>query len=198
MVSLHDKDTEMSVKMLKIWFLVFQFISVGILGAWNSRDTWNGCSPDAEGLDTQTKMLTSLRFDVFHCRLIIIIFSLLYQATIIVGGHSLNAITIEHFILRLPYHLKFVSAFIIFFTLNQNNEPKFGSFNVFLLLVLEKDLSQNCNTWRDESSQHIWTGMVRAFGHFRSRLWKLVLSSCKWSLKSYTHSVWHRKMQTFK
>ncbi|XP_062102070.1 uncharacterized protein LOC133810836 isoform X2 [Humulus lupulus] len=29
------------------------------------------------------------------------------KATITVGGHLLNAITIEHFILRLPYHLKF-------------------------------------------------------------------------------------------
>ncbi|CAF2146528.1 unnamed protein product [Brassica napus] len=33
--------------------------------------------------------------------------ALMQKATIIVGGHSLNAITIEHFILRLPYHLKF-------------------------------------------------------------------------------------------
>lgn len=30
------------------------------------------------------------------------------QATINVGGHFLNAITIEHFILRLPYHSKYV------------------------------------------------------------------------------------------
>ncbi|XP_022133370.1 uncharacterized protein LOC111005958 isoform X2 [Momordica charantia] len=33
--------------------------------------------------------------------------TLMQKATIIVGGHVLNAITIEHFILRLPYHLKF-------------------------------------------------------------------------------------------
>ncbi|GAV72476.1 DUF547 domain-containing protein/Lzipper-MIP1 domain-containing protein [Cephalotus follicularis] len=32
---------------------------------------------------------------------------LMQKATIVVGGHLLNAITIEHFILRLPYHLKF-------------------------------------------------------------------------------------------
>ncbi|CAH8344828.1 unnamed protein product [Eruca vesicaria subsp. sativa] len=49
---------------------------------------------------TQTKRLIRFCFIVF-------IFWLLCQATIIVGGHSLNAITIEHFILRLPYHLKF-------------------------------------------------------------------------------------------
>ncbi|BBH06154.1 Protein of unknown function D [Prunus dulcis] len=33
--------------------------------------------------------------------------ALMQKATIDVGGHYLNAITIEHFILRLPYHLKF-------------------------------------------------------------------------------------------
>ncbi|XP_010548396.1 PREDICTED: uncharacterized protein LOC104819833 [Tarenaya hassleriana] len=33
--------------------------------------------------------------------------ALMQKATITVGGHLLNAITIEHFILRLPYHLKF-------------------------------------------------------------------------------------------
>ncbi|XVF61131.1 hypothetical protein PTKIN_Ptkin08bG0104600 [Pterospermum kingtungense] len=35
----------------------------------------------------------------------------LTQATIVVGGHLLNAITIEHFILRLPFHLKFVRVY---------------------------------------------------------------------------------------
>ncbi|KAK4789717.1 hypothetical protein SAY86_017021 [Trapa natans] len=33
--------------------------------------------------------------------------ALMQKATIDVGGYLLNAITIEHFILRLPYHLKF-------------------------------------------------------------------------------------------
>ncbi|KAL5557070.1 hypothetical protein UlMin_039306 [Ulmus minor] len=33
--------------------------------------------------------------------------ALMQKARITVGGHLLNAITIEHFILRLPYHLKF-------------------------------------------------------------------------------------------
>ncbi|KAE7999587.1 hypothetical protein FH972_003997 [Carpinus fangiana] len=33
--------------------------------------------------------------------------ALMQKASIVVGGHLLNAITIEHFILRLPYHLKF-------------------------------------------------------------------------------------------
>ncbi|XP_019156729.1 PREDICTED: uncharacterized protein LOC109153296 isoform X2 [Ipomoea nil] len=34
--------------------------------------------------------------------------ALMQKATINVGGHLLNAITIEHFILRLPYHSKYV------------------------------------------------------------------------------------------
>ncbi|KAJ8770631.1 hypothetical protein K2173_021278 [Erythroxylum novogranatense] len=33
--------------------------------------------------------------------------ALMQKAVVTVGGHLLNAITIEHFILRLPYHLKF-------------------------------------------------------------------------------------------
>ncbi|KAF5740706.1 hypothetical protein HS088_TW11G00783 [Tripterygium wilfordii] len=35
---------------------------------------------------------------------------LMRKATINVGGHLLNAITIEHFILRLPYHVKYTFA----------------------------------------------------------------------------------------
>ncbi|GAB2291378.1 hypothetical protein Dimus_025636 [Dionaea muscipula] len=37
------------------------------------------------------------------------VISLMQKATINVGGHLLNAITIEHFILRLPYHSKYTS-----------------------------------------------------------------------------------------
>ncbi|KAK7251072.1 hypothetical protein RIF29_33951 [Crotalaria pallida] len=33
--------------------------------------------------------------------------AIMQKATLVVGGQLLNAITIEHFILRLPYHLKF-------------------------------------------------------------------------------------------
>ncbi|XP_027149812.1 uncharacterized protein LOC113754229 isoform X1 [Coffea eugenioides] len=36
--------------------------------------------------------------------------ALMQKATINVGGHFLNAITIEHFILRLPYHSKYTFA----------------------------------------------------------------------------------------
>lgn len=55
----------------------------------------------------------------------------MFQATIVVGGQLLNAITLEHFILRLPYHLKFVSAKILCFLLNSEfieNKVDFPSF----------------------------------------------------------------------
>jgi len=59
----------------------------------------------------------------------------MFQATIVVGGQLLNAITLEHFILRLPYHLKFVSAKILSFLLNLEfieNKVDFISFFLFL------------------------------------------------------------------
>ncbi|XP_030454575.1 uncharacterized protein LOC115675908 [Syzygium oleosum] len=39
-----------------------------------------------------------------------VVVALMQQATINVGGHLLTGITIEHFILRLPYHLKYTST----------------------------------------------------------------------------------------
>ncbi|KAM7272896.1 hypothetical protein ACFE04_027560 [Oxalis oulophora] len=48
-----------------------------------------------------------------------LIVALMQKATIVVGGHLLNAITIEHFILRLPYHLKFTSSKVL-----KNDEMK--------------------------------------------------------------------------
>ena len=46
------------------------------------------------------------------------------QAAINVGGHMLSPTTIEHFILRLPYHWKFVSPvhFQSNFTMDENKE----------------------------------------------------------------------------
>ncbi|CAN7091263.1 unnamed protein product [Brassica rapa subsp. narinosa] len=38
-----------------------------------------------------------------------LVVTLMRKASINVGGHFLNAITIEHFILRLPYHSKYIS-----------------------------------------------------------------------------------------
>ncbi|KAA8531719.1 hypothetical protein F0562_006564 [Nyssa sinensis] len=47
------------------------------------------------------------------------VIALMQKATITVGGHLLNATTIEHFILRLPYHLKFTCPKVA-----KNNEMK--------------------------------------------------------------------------
>jgi len=49
---------------------------------------------------------------------------LVTQATINVGGHVLSATTIEHFILRLPYHWRFVSLvdFNPSFSMDENKE----------------------------------------------------------------------------
>ncbi|XP_028067243.1 uncharacterized protein LOC114270048 [Camellia sinensis] len=41
--------------------------------------------------------------------------ALMQNATITVGGHLLNAIMTEHFVLRLPYHLKYVSGILLTF-----------------------------------------------------------------------------------
>lgn len=94
----------------------------GTFGTWDTWDSRNGCSANAEGKmkiwDCHISFYLSLVCSVllqehFSANKSIVppLICYLYmcQATIVVGGHLLNAITIEHFILRLPYHLKFVS-----------------------------------------------------------------------------------------
>ncbi|KAA3476434.1 Early growth response 2b [Gossypium australe] len=56
---------------------------------------------------------------------------LMRKATINVGGHLLNAITIEHLILRLPYHSKFVSGTSFQFV--------FTNFNDLILFQLDNE-----------------------------------------------------------
>lgn len=68
--------------------------------------------------------LNKFLYDRFACKpnhsLRFVLGNVIPQATINVGGHLLNAITIEHFILRLPYHIKYVSGvnFNFFTSLN--------------------------------------------------------------------------------
>ena len=132
-----------------------QFIFTGFLGAWDPWDPWNGCSPYAKGLYSKPKLETIALKCVLPIRFI---FSLLCEATIVVGGHSLNAITIEHFILRLPYHLKFVSFFYLllfhYYMLTQN-----------LMLILLKRIVpklQHMKRWKliahlDWNGQNLWS-----------------------------------------
>ncbi|MCI12858.1 transcription factor [Trifolium medium] len=49
--------------------------------------------------------------------------ALMQKATIVVGGHLLKAITIEHFILRLPYHLNFITIHLLIFIFASCNRP---------------------------------------------------------------------------
>ncbi|XWS29873.1 hypothetical protein CRYUN_Cryun24cG0067600 [Craigia yunnanensis] len=68
--------------------------------------------------------------------------ALMQKATIVVGGHLLNAITIEHFILRLPFHLKFICSKAV-----KNDEMKAG--NIFGLEWSEPlvTFALACGSW---------------------------------------------------
>ncbi|KAI4314947.1 hypothetical protein L6164_027804 [Bauhinia variegata] len=81
-------------------FLLGKLASVNLKGLTHQEklafwiNTYNSCMMNAyleHGIPETPEMVVAL----------------MQKATIIVGGHLLNAITIEHFILRLPHHLKF-------------------------------------------------------------------------------------------
>ncbi|XP_030498633.2 uncharacterized protein LOC115714193 isoform X1 [Cannabis sativa] len=84
----------------KLKFLLGKLASVNLEGLNHQQklafwiNTYNSCIMNAfleHGVPETPEMVVAL----------------MQKATITVGGHLLNAITIEHFILRLPYHLKF-------------------------------------------------------------------------------------------
>lgn len=115
------------------------------------------------------------------------------QATITVGGQLLNAITIEHFILRLPYHLKFVSWFhlnYIVFLLCLLSSRLYFCWKLYYLhcningvfLLKNIDLFKSCKKRRDENSQHFRIGVVRTIGYICTLLWKLVIPCCTFIL----------------
>ncbi|KAJ4847047.1 hypothetical protein Tsubulata_017078 [Turnera subulata] len=72
--------------------------------------------------------------------------ALMQKATVTVGGRLLNAITIEHFILRLPYHLKFSCPKVA-----KDDEKK--SSNVFGLEWSEPlvTFALSCGSWSSPS-----------------------------------------------
>ncbi|KAJ8772892.1 hypothetical protein K2173_028069 [Erythroxylum novogranatense] len=81
-------------------------------------NVYNSCMMNAfleHGVPQSPEMIVVLMRKVciiweflFYFHSVVIYFhSFISQATINVGGHLLNAITIEHFILRLPYHSKY-------------------------------------------------------------------------------------------
>ncbi|KAF7828745.1 Ternary complex factor MIP1 [Senna tora] len=86
--------------MHKLKFLLGKLASVDLKGLSHQEklafwiNTYNSCMLNAyleHGIPQSPEMVVAL----------------MQKATIVVGGQLLNAITIEHFILRLPYHLKF-------------------------------------------------------------------------------------------
>ncbi|KAI4327474.1 hypothetical protein L6164_019930 [Bauhinia variegata] len=84
----------------RLKFLLGKLASVNLKGLTHQEklafwiNTYNSCMMNAyleHGIPETPEMVVTL----------------MQKATITVGDHLLNAITIEHFILRLPYHLKF-------------------------------------------------------------------------------------------
>ncbi|XP_050364426.1 uncharacterized protein LOC126783079 [Argentina anserina] len=71
-----------------------------------------------------------------------IIVTLMQKATINVGGHLLSAITIEHFILRLPYHSKYT------FSKGAKNDEKTAR-SIFALELSEPlvTFALSCGSW---------------------------------------------------
>ncbi|PQQ18175.1 uncharacterized protein Pyn_35992 [Prunus yedoensis var. nudiflora] len=95
-----DKNNKRMILMHRLKFLLGKLSSVNLEGLNHQQklafwiNTYNSCMMKAffeHGIPETPEMVVAL----------------MQKATIDVGGHSLNAITIEHFILRLPYHLKF-------------------------------------------------------------------------------------------
>ncbi|KAK3222576.1 hypothetical protein Dsin_009601 [Dipteronia sinensis] len=84
----------------RLKFLLGKLASVNLEGLTHQQklafwiNTYNSCIMNAfleHGIPETPEMMVAL----------------MQKATIVVGGHLLNALTIEHFILRLPYHMKF-------------------------------------------------------------------------------------------
>ncbi|CAI8588829.1 unnamed protein product [Vicia faba] len=84
----------------RLKFLFGKLASVNLKGLTHQEklafwiNTYNSCMMNAyfeNGIPESPEMVVAL----------------MQKATIVVGGHLLKAITIEHFILRLPYHLSF-------------------------------------------------------------------------------------------
>jgi len=115
-----DRTFSLTKQVFKVGNSLFKFcFASGIHRKWHTRESWNGGCADAEGMKVclvawiAMHFVCSLswcssigRFKNLYCFLVT-------QATINVGGHLLSATTIEHGILRLPYHYKFVSMFIL-------------------------------------------------------------------------------------
>ncbi|KAL7231834.1 hypothetical protein ACSBR2_009963 [Camellia fascicularis] len=95
-----NRKTNASFLIHRLKLLLGKLASVDLEGLSHQQklafwiNTYNSCMMNAileQGIPETPEMVVAL----------------MQKATISVGGHLLNAITIEHFILRLPYHLKY-------------------------------------------------------------------------------------------
>ncbi|CAL5369519.1 unnamed protein product [Camellia sinensis] len=95
-----NRKTNASFLIHRLKLLLGKLASVDLEGLTHQQklafwiNTYNSCMMNAileQGIPETPEMVVAL----------------MQKATISVGGHLLNAITIEHFILRLPYHLKY-------------------------------------------------------------------------------------------
>ncbi|CAK9167141.1 unnamed protein product [Ilex paraguariensis] len=97
-----NRKTNASFLIHRLKLLLGKLASINLEGLTHQQklafwiNTYNSCMMNAfleHGIPESPEMVVAL----------------MQKATITVGGHLLNAITIEHFILRLPYHLKYTS-----------------------------------------------------------------------------------------
>ncbi|XP_027346937.1 uncharacterized protein LOC113858469 [Abrus precatorius] len=95
-----NRTTNAVILIHRLKFLLGKMASLNLKGLTHQEklafwiNTYNSCMMNAyleHGIPESPEMVVAL----------------MQKATIVVGGQLLNAITIEHFILRLPYHLKF-------------------------------------------------------------------------------------------
>uniref|UniRef100_A0A5B7C1P4 DUF547 domain-containing protein n=1 Tax=Davidia involucrata TaxID=16924 RepID=A0A5B7C1P4_DAVIN len=95
-----NRKTKASFLIQRLKLLLGKLTSVNLEGLTHQQklafwiNTYNSCMMNAfleYGIPESPEMVVAL----------------MPKATITVGGHMLNATTIEHFILRLPYHLRF-------------------------------------------------------------------------------------------
>ncbi|PNY03880.1 hypothetical protein L195_g000290 [Trifolium pratense] len=108
----------------RLKFLLGKLASVNLKGLTHQEklafwiNTYNSCMMNVRYFSVTHLLLVTIRKDykswLYEAYLEYgipespeMVVALMQKATIVVGGHLLRAITIEHFILRLPYHLNF-------------------------------------------------------------------------------------------
>ncbi|KAL2504848.1 hypothetical protein Adt_20469 [Abeliophyllum distichum] len=150
-----NRKTNASFLIRRLKLLLFKLASVKLEGLTHKQklafwiNTYNSCMMNAfleHGIPDSPEMVVAL----------------MQKATITVGGHLLNAIMIEHFILRLPFHLKYTCQKSI-----KNDEMKVRS--TFGLEWSEPlvTFALSCGSWsspavRVYSASHIETELERA------------------------------------